>query len=188
MTGNQQQGYGNPYQQRQPRARAAVSRGAGRQAVAQPSYSNQRSASSASRGSKRQKSEIYWDGRDSSEGDSGQSSIGVPAPPSTRALRQARTTPSTSAVQKPRQSRRNVVRQSENAPSPPERQNMKWGKEEKPDTKRAMQWGKQERPSIVGSEPGSSQGSSVATQSASSSQVQSQSQASGRKFQWGKTQ
>jgi len=185
------QGYGNPYQQ-QPRARSTAVRGAApRQAAPQPSYTAPRTSTSTSRQSNRSSSsEIYWNGRNSDEEDAGQASVGTPmrptAPPPQRAVRQARTAP-TSAVQAPRQSRRNVVRQGSPTPPPPARQNIKWGKEEKPDTKRAMQWGKQDRPSIVGSEPGSSQGGAVASQAVPPAQAQGPSQDSGRKFQWGKT-
>lgn len=184
------QGYANPYQQ--PGSRATAPRGAGRQPVGQPAYSTPRASRSTSRDMGRPNSDgMYWDSRSSDDGGSGQASVGTPgrpiAPPPQRAVRQARTTPSTPAVQTPRQSRRNVVRQATPSPPPPERQNIKWGKEEKPDTKRAMQWGKQDRPSSIGSEPGSSQGGAVASQAVPPPQAQGTSQDSGRKFQWGKT-
>ncbi|MBI5252246.1 MAG: hypothetical protein HY912_22355 [Desulfomonile tiedjei] len=46
-----------------------------------------------------------------------------------------------------------------------------------------MKWGKQDKPAAIGAEPGSFQGAAVGV---SSSQAQVQSQASDRKFQWGR--
>ncbi len=116
-----------------------------------------------------------------------------------------------------RATRSAVKQQSASVPSPPPRRNVQWGKqenqtsdhsqvtgagqEEKPDTKRAgssitesparaqnsMKWGKQERPSIVGAEPGSSQGTGVITSKESGSQELLEPKSSAKKFEWGRT-
>ncbi len=114
-----------------------------------------------------------------------------------------------------RTTRTSVKQQSDSVPSPPPRKNVKWGKqdtqasdrsritrtaeEEKPDTKRAgspfierpvrtqspMKWGKQDRPSIIGAEPGSSQGAEVTSKESGSQE--SLETKSAKKFEWGKT-
>ena len=116
-----------------------------------------------------------------------------------------------------RTTRRAVKQQSASVPSPPPRRNVQWGKQdtqasdrdqitgsgvtEKPDTKRAgspvvdspvrtqspMKWGKQDRPSIVGAEPGSSQGTAAVTGNESGTTRESLENKSAKKFEWGKT-
>jgi hypothetical protein len=50
-----------------------------------------------------------------------------------------------------------------------------------------MRWGKQERPSIVGAEPGSSEGTGVITSKEAGSQGPVETKSSAKKFEWGKT-
>jgi len=191
----QQQGaYGqqaSPTQQRRIRANAP------RNAGAQPTVNRQQttqapSASSASRISRTsESSDIYWDGRvgDEDEGDrpvmQGQS-----RPLSSQGgntVRQARTAPTSPAVQAPRQPRRNVVRQESAAPPRPEKKSLSWGKEDKPESRRPLQWGKEDKPSIVGAEPGVTQrGSVVATPPNVGPRVETQSQGTEKKLQWGR--
>lgn len=77
------------------------------------------------------------------------------------------------------------------------------GSAEKPESKRAlspgaddrigqprsstMKWGKQDRPTIVGSEPGSSQGASALGRSDAVAQESAEATPASRKFEWGKT-
>jgi hypothetical protein len=181
-----QQGY--PGQQR---TRPTASRNTGRQqAVSQPQYTPTRSTAAAPRTERSSSSsDIYWDGRTGDEEEGA-----VMAPPSRpmssqsgNTIRQARTAPTSAAVQAPRQKRRNVVRQENTAPPPPEKKSLNWGQGEKPESRRPMQWGKAERPSIVGAEPGvASRGGSLETPPSSNQQVQTQSTT--KKLQWGKTQ
>jgi hypothetical protein len=139
------------------------------------------------------KSEVYWDGRESVPNEGGTAEVQQPTraaipPASSRAVRQSRTVPGTPAVQTPRRTRRNVVRQTEApSPRPPANRNVKWGKEENTGSESAMKWGKQDKPTAVSAEPGSSQGTRLEAQSMSSSQVQAEAMAPGKKFQWGKT-
>jgi hypothetical protein len=138
-------------------------------------------------------SEIYWDGRESVASEGApiqvQQPAQVPAPPTAApAVRRSRTAPGSPAVQTPRRTRQNVVRQTTTpTPPPPAKRNVKWGKEENTDSGPAMKWGKQDKPTAVSVEPGSSQGARVEAHSASSSQVQAESTAPAKKFQWGKT-
>ena len=138
-------------------------------------------------------SEVYWDGRESVAGDDApvqvQQPAQVPTPPTAApAVRQSRTAPGAPAVQTPRRTRQNVVRQNTApTPPPPANRNVKWGKEEKTDSGPAMKWGKQDKPAAVSVEPGSSQGTRLEAQSAASSQVQAESTGPAKKFQWGKT-
>jgi hypothetical protein len=157
------------------------------------------------------KEEIYWDGQDGQEsapsatqGQPGQ----VPAP----IMRQARPAPggATPAVNNPIQKKskreKNALSTTVAVPPPPakkmqwgkqetteaippapDRSNVKWGKQEttsfQQESRPAMKWGKQDKPAPINAEPGSFQSSS---QGQSNSQVQAES-ASGKKFQWGKT-
>jgi hypothetical protein len=50
-----------------------------------------------------------------------------------------------------------------------------------------MKWGKQDRPSIVGAEPGSSQGTAAVTGNESGTTRESLENKSAKKFEWGKT-
>lgn len=116
-----------------------------------------------------------------------------------------------------RQSRTVAKRESASIPTPPPRRNVQWGKRdtqasersqitgpseaEKPDTKRAgspvvegparsqssMKWGKQDRPSIIGAEPGSSQGIGAVTGKESGTREALETKSSAKKFEWGKT-
>lgn len=156
------------------------------------------------------KSEIYWDGQERLREEGGQVAAVQPtaqprsAAPIPQAIRQdRRESGQSTAIQTPKRTRRNVVRQTqEAAPPPPDRKNVKWGQDNKPEerpsmrwgkeespqeTKPQMKWGKQEKPAAIGSEPGSFQGAAtdISSSQASSS---SQSQAADRKFQWGRTQ
>lgn len=206
-------GYGNPqagYQQRgtasrrsQPRARQAIqtpqaapqitSNQTARPAVVRTEPTS--SDSGASRSSS--KSEIYWDGRYGDEDepavqDVQQAPVQQPiaaAPAQVRSARPA--APTASVANRPKRARSNVVRQSAGAtPPPPPKSTMKWGQEEKAETKRPFKWGQEDKPAIVGSEPGSSPMITREAQapSVSAGQAQADPQGQGRKFQWGKTQ
>ncbi len=153
-------------------------------------------------------------GSDTSQGAGVQAPVQTVQPqPQPTVRQQARST--SNAVQTPRRTTRSALRQdSATVPSPPPRKNVQWGKqenqtsdpsqftgaaqEEKPDTKRvgsetpvrsqnAMKWGKQERPSIVGAEPGSSQGTGVMTSKESGPQESVEPKSSAKKFEWGRT-
>lgn len=163
--------------------------------IVEPSRSQASDAEVAGR------SEIYWDGRYSEDDNDAQSSVqAVPVqqPASPRAeLSPGRPAarPTSSVQERTKRARTNVVRQqpattTAAAPPPPSRQGMKWGQEEKSETRRPMKWGQEEKPSIVGSEPGSFQGARTQHQApaVSSSQAQADSPDQTRKFQWGKTQ
>ncbi|MEI7451309.1 MAG: hypothetical protein WCJ75_17000, partial [Desulfomonile sp.] len=163
--------------------------------------SGRRSSNSASVNSETaQKSSIYWDGTGMDDDDTpGDDEMRAPQPQQSRPVTTApaqRTsagrsaTAPPSAVETPRRTtttRPNVVRQADPTPAPPARQQgMKWGQEEKSDTKRPMKWGQQDKPAIVGSEPGSSQVRSQVQPSTQGVSAQApSSQPAGKKFQWG---
>jgi hypothetical protein len=152
--------------------------------------------------------EIYWDGRENRREEGSAVEAARPpalpraASPMAPAVRQERRSLGEStAIQTPKRTRRNVVRQSrETTPPAPERRNVKWGKETKPeerpsmrwgmqdapapDAKPQMKWGKQDKPAAIGAEPGSFQGSTMEASSSQAAQVQSQ--ASDKRFQWGR--
>jgi len=67
---------------------------------------------------------------------------------------------------------------------------MKWGQEDKPESKRTMKWGMTEKPAMVGAEPGSSQQVQQPQQQASTVPAPQQQPTStgDKKFQWGRTQ
>jgi len=146
------------------------------------------------------RSEIYWDGRYSEDDDDVQASVQVapeqqPAPAPRAELSPTRPVarPTSSTTDRPKRARANVVRQQPSTstavvPPPPSRQGMKWGQEEKSETRRPMKWGQEEKPSIVGSEPGSFQDVKPQAPAVSSSQAQADPPGQPRKFQWGKTQ
>jgi hypothetical protein len=185
---------GNVGDQRRPRAASSRNQRP-QQTVNRQQLSPSRAATTPSRtetGSK--SSDIYWDGRTGDEEDTARPVATSPS----RAMssqggnnvRQARTAPTPSAVQSPRQTRHNVVRQQSSAPSDqPEKKNLTWGKEEKPEAKRPLQWGKAEKPSIVGSEPGvASRGSMVGSQPSPSQHAENQTQTTAKKLQWGRSE
>ncbi len=153
-------------------------------------------------------------GTDTSQGAGMQAPAQIVQPQPQPAMRQqVRST--SGAVQSPRRTTRSAVKRESASvvPSPPPpRRNVQWGKqdnqtsdlasqEEKPETKRvgssiaegparsqnSMRWGKQERPSIVGSEPGSSEGTGVITSKEAGSQGPVETESSAKKFEWGKT-
>lgn len=150
--------------------------------------------------SKLEREEIYWDGRYTVEDEDG---VGVQAAPSRpvqparpvvrtpRAATRATVTRNGRAVARP-----NVVtRQTRRTPAPPAaREELKWGKQEKPVSQRSFAWGKQEKPAIVGAEPGSLQGARTEMQPVSRPRVEEAAPVasadpgtSSRKFQWGKS-
>jgi hypothetical protein len=189
------------------RARAASTQN--QSAPPSPTYSSANTQSSAviSEPDELIRSEIYWDGRESrpEEGSAVQAAPPTALPraasPMAPAVRQERRSQGEStAIQTPKRTRRNVVRQArETTPPAPERRNVKWGKETKSedrpgmrwgmqdapasDAKPQMKWGKQDKPAAIGVEPGSFQGSTL---QGSGSQAQVQPQASDKRFQWGR--
>ncbi len=156
-------------------------------------------------------------GTDTSQGAGVQAPAQTVQPQPQPAVRQQVRSTSGAVQSPRRTTRSAVKRESASVPSPPPRRNVQWGKqdnqasdpsqvtrasqEEKPDTKRAgssltesparaqnaMKWGKQERPSIVGSEPGSSQGAGVITSKESGPQELVEPKSSAKKFEWGRT-
>lgn len=190
-SGYGQQQQASPSQQR--RARPSASRNVSAQpTVSRQQYSPSRAATPTSRNEvSSNSSDIYWDGRTGDEDD--RPVTMTPSRPATSQggnnLRQARTAPTSPAVQAPRQPRRNVVRQENIAPPQPEKKSMTWGQAEKPETRRPLQWGKEEKPSIVGAEPGvASRGSVVETPLSSSRQIETQTQSATKRLQWGRTE
>ncbi len=197
-----QQPYGNAV----PRPGVQRNRAAARQARPEPTASRPAPVQPrVSENDELVRSEIYWDGRENLREESPQTSNAAPSVQPRAAAQlplsvqqETRTPAAATAIQTPKRTRRNIVRQSPDAaPLPPERKNVKWGQQEtkaqeKPamkwgkqeptqDTRPQMQWGKQDKPAAIGAEPGSFQGSSAG----SSAQAQVQSQASEKKFQWG---
>jgi hypothetical protein len=138
-------------------------------------------------------SEVYWDGRESvpSEGEAPQvqqQPVVQTPPAASPVVRPPRAAASTPAVQSPRRTRQNVVRQTAApTPPPPAKRNVKWGKEEKAASEGSVTWGKQDKPTAVTAEPGFSQGTRVQGQSTSSPAAQMESMAPSKRFQWGKT-
>lgn len=156
-------------------------------------------------------------GTDTSQGAGVQAPVQTVQPqPQPNVRQQVRSTPGAVQTPR-RTTRRAVKQQSASVPSPPSRRNVQWGKQdtqasgrdqitgsgaaEKPDTKRAgspvvespartqspMKWGKQDRPSIIGAEPGSSQGTGAVTGKESGTTRESLESKSAKKFEWGKT-
>ncbi|HTY24090.1 MAG TPA: hypothetical protein VMC85_13230 [Desulfomonilaceae bacterium] len=136
--------------------------------------------------------------------------------PQPNVRQQVRSIPGAASVQTPRRTNRNVLkRQSASTPAPPPRKNVQWGKrdastsdqtstwaeEEKPDSKRGtsmtkdsppraqgiMKWGKQDRPSMIGAEPGSTQGSETLGDNEAAARESVETKSSARKFEWGRT-
>jgi hypothetical protein len=179
---------GNPAQPSRSRARNQRTQ----QTVNRQQQSAPRAATATSRTETSSRgSDIYWDGKVGDEDYTGRQAVTTPSRPSSsqggNSVRQARTAP---AVQAPRQTRRNVVRQqSSTPPEQPEKKSLTWGKtEQKPDTKRPLQWGKDVKPSIVGSEPGVvSRGGTTQSQPSLSQHAENQTQSPTKKLQWGKT-
>jgi hypothetical protein len=161
-------------------------------------------------------SEIYWDGRESYPEET-RTNQPAPAPapraavPMNPTVRENRRSPNdgqSMAIQTPKRVKRNIVRQTqEETPPPPQRRDIKWGKEESsanlrsgntpterpamkwgkqdaPEETPAMKWGKQDKPAAIGAEPGSFQGSSA--RPTISSQAEPESQSGQKKFQWGR--
>lgn len=156
--------------------------------------------------SKMEREEIYWDGRYTvdDDNDSGVQQA-VQAQPMQEARPVVRTPRATNRSTVVRNglpaARPNVVtrqtRQTRRAtPAPPQREGLKWGKEEKPVSERGFAWGKQEKPTMVGAEPSSLQGARTEMHPAPSPRVETQDPSStaadsggdGKKFQWGKRQ
>jgi hypothetical protein len=188
-----------PTQVRQPRATP--------QTVANPSVSVGQTSSRAvpvPKG-KMEREEIYWDGRYTVDDDDDSSAQAAPAQPIQEARPVVRTPRATSRSTVVRNglpaARPNVVtrqtKQTRRAtPAPPQRDGLKWGKEEKPVSERSFAWGKQEKPTMVGAEPSSLQGARTEMHPAPSPRVETQAPSStaadtgseGKKFQWGKRQ
>ncbi len=144
------------------------------------------------------KQEIYWDGSDGTnesaaqqQGQATQQARVAPqqAAPSRPAVRQQRNTAVSPELQKPQQSRQNVVRQGAGAPPEPSTKSsgLKWGKEEPaqvtqvaPTSKpAALKWGMQEKPAMVGSEPGLN---------ATAQNTNQTNDGGTKKLQWGKSE
>ncbi len=178
------------------RSRAAATRPAQPQASYTTSAVNQnrqRTTSISDHVEQGTRSEVYWDGRESAASEVQTTGIQPPAQPTAPptahpVVRQSRTSASAPAVQTPRGTRRNIVRQSATrTPPPPADRHVKWGKEERRNSPSNIKWGKQDKPTAVNAEPGSSQGPLLEAQSTSRPQAQAESTAPGKKFQWGKT-
>ncbi len=175
------------------RSRAAASR----TLQPQPSYttpavnrSRQRTASISGAVEQGTHSEVYWDGRESAAGQEPTAGVQRPTqPPAAHpVVRESRNSVNSPAVQAPRGTRRNIVRQAatRNSP-PPANRSVKWGKEEKKISASKIKWGKEDKPTAVSAEPGSSQGPLLEAQSTSNPQAHTESKVTAKKFQWGKT-
>ncbi len=154
---------------------------------------------------KMEREEIYWNGRYTVDDDDDSGVQAAPAQP----IQQARP-----AVRTPRAATRSTVIQNglpsakpnvvtrqtrqprRTAPAPPQRDGLKWGKEEKPVSERSFAWGKQQKPAMVGAEPSSLQGARTEMQSAPSPRIETSAPSAaadtagndGKKFRWGKRQ